>query len=467
MIRSARSMAGLPWIAAMAFFMQALDATILNTALPAIASSLERSPLAMQSAVISYTLTVAMLIPVSGWLADRFGTRKVFITAVSLFTLGSLACALSGSLTMLVISRVAQGVGGAMMMPVARLALLRAYPRSQLLPVLNFVTMPGLVGPLLGPMLGGLLVTYATWHWIFLINIPMGVLGIFYARKYMPDFTTPKRRFDLPGFLLFGVGLVFISIGIELFGERIVSAWLASGVLAAGLVLLFLYIIHARRHPSPLIALPMFKTRTFSIGIIGNIASRLGTGCVPFLMPLMLQVGFGYSAIIAGCMMAPTALGSLLAKSTVTPVLRLFGYRRTLVGITTIIGILIAAFTLLSPAQSIALLLIPLFMLGMAMSTQFTAMNTITLADLSDENASGGNSVLAVTQQLAISFGVAVSAAVLRFYQQFDGSTIQQFHATFLTMGVVTVLSGLTFMLLKHGDGRNLIANRDKKKKAA
>lgn len=467
MIRSARSMAGLPWIAAMAFFMQALDATILNTALPAIAASLERSPLAMQSAVISYTLTVAMLIPVSGWLADRFGTRKVFIVAVSLFTLGSLACALSGTLTMLVISRVAQGVGGAMMMPVARLALLRAYPRSQLLPVLNFVTMPGLVGPLLGPMLGGLLVTYATWHWIFLINIPMGVLGIFYARKYMPDFTTPKRRFDLPGFLLFGLGLVFISIGIELFGERIVSAWLATGILAAGVILLLLYIAHARRHPSPLIGLPLFKTRTFSIGIIGNIASRLGTGCVPFLMPLMLQVGFGYSAIIAGCMMAPTAIGSLLAKSTVTPVLRLFGYRRTLVGITTIIGILIAAFMLLSPSQSIVLLLIPLFMLGMAMSTQFTAMNTITLADLSDENASGGNSVLAVTQQLAISFGVAVSAAVLRFYQEFDVSTIQQFHATFLTMGVVTVLSGFTFMLLRNGDGRHLIANRDKKKKTA
>ncbi|MFH8136263.1 multidrug transporter subunit MdtD [Pantoea osteomyelitidis] len=467
MIRSARSMAGLPWIAAMAFFMQALDATILNTALPAIATSLERSPLAMQSAVISYTLTVAMLIPVSGWLADRFGTRKVFIVAVSLFTLGSLACALSGTLTMLVISRVAQGVGGAMMMPVARLALLRAYPRSQLLPVLNFVTMPGLVGPLLGPMLGGLLVTYATWHWIFLINIPIGLLGIFYARKYMPDFTTPKRRFDLPGFLLFGIGLVLISIGIELFGERIVSAWLASGILVAGVVLLLLYIVHARRHPSPLIGLPMFKTRTFSIGIIGNIASRLGTGCVPFLMPLMLQVGFGYSAIIAGCMMAPTAIGSLLAKSTVTPVLRLFGYRWTLVGVTTIIGALIVTFTWQSPSQGIVLLLIPLFLLGMAMSTQFTAMNTITLADLTDENASGGNSVLAVTQQLAISFGVAVSAAVLRFYQEFDSTTIQQFHATFLTMGVVTVLSGLTFMLLRNGDGRHLITNRDKKKKAA
>ena len=467
MIQSARSMAGLPWIAAMAFFMQALDATILNTALPAIATSLERSPLAMQSAVISYTLTVAMLIPVSGWLADRYGTRKVFIVAVSLFTLGSLACAFSQTLSMLVISRIIQGVGGAMMMPVARLALLRAYPRSELLPVLNFVTMPGLVGPILGPLLGGVMVTYATWHWIFLINIPVGILGIFYARKYMPDFTTPKRRFDFLGFMLFGFGLVMISIGIELFGERIVSAWLAAGILCSGVLLLLLYIMHARRHPSPLISLPMFKTRTFSVGIIGNIASRLGTGCVPFLMPLMLQVGFGYSAIIAGCMMAPTAIGSILAKSTVTQLLRWFGYRRVLVSITVIIGILIATFSLQSPAESVFLLLIPLFILGMAMSTQFTAMNTITLADLDDDNASGGNSVLAVTQQLAISFGVAVSAAVLRFYQEFETSTVQQFHETFLTMGVVTVLSALTFMMLRNGDGRNLISNRDKKKKKA
>jgi len=467
MTKSARSMAGLPWIAAMAFFMQSLDATILNTALPAIAASLNRSPLAMQSAVISYTLTVAMLIPVSGWLADRFGTRKVFIAAVSLFTLGSLACALSDTLTMLVLFRVIQGIGGAMMMPVARLALLRAYPRSELLPVLNFVTMPGLVGPVLGPLLGGVLVTYATWHWIFLINIPIGILGIVYARKYMPDFTTPKRRFDFIGFILFGIGLVLLSSGIELFGEKIVASSLALAVTCGGIVLLLLYIVHARRHPTPLIPLPLFKTRTFSIGILGNIASRLGTGCIPFLMPLMLQVGFGYSAILAGCMMAPTALGSILAKSTVTQVLRWFGYRKTLTGISVIIGVLIASFALQSPAASLALLLLPLFVLGMAMSTQFTAMNTITLADLNDSNASSGNSMLAVTQQLAISFGVAVSAAVLRFYENFGGTTVEQFHSTFLTMGVVTVLSALVFMLLRPGDGRHLISDREKRKKRA
>ncbi|MDM9616135.1 multidrug transporter subunit MdtD [Kosakonia cowanii] len=462
--KKGRSMAGLPWIAAMAFFMQALDATILNTALPAIAQSLNRSPLAMQSAIISYTLTVAMLIPVSGWLADRFGTRRIFMLAVSLFTLGSLACALSNSLGMLVVFRVIQGIGGAMMMPVARLALLRAYPRSELLPVLNFVTMPGLVGPILGPVMGGVLVTWASWHWIFLINIPIGVAGLLYARKYMPNFTTPRRSFDMWGFLLFGLSLVLFSSGMELFGEKVVETWLALSIIFSGIALLLLYIRHARRHPTPLISLNLFKTRTFSVGIAGNIASRLGTGCVPFLMPLMLQVGFGYPALIAGCMMAPTALGSILAKSTVTQILRWFGYRKTLVGVTLFIGVMIAQFALQTQAMAIWMLVLPLFILGMAMSTQFTAMNTISLADLTDENASSGNSVLAVTQQLSISLGVAVSAAALRFYEGVDGTnTVEQFHYTFITMGAVTVVSALTFMLLKAKDGRNLIKERHKK----
>lgn len=463
MTKSTRSMAGLPWIAAMAFFMQALDATILNTALPDIARSLNRSPLAMQSAIISYTLTVAMLIPVSGWLADRFGTRRIFIIAVSLFTFGSLACALSGSLNQLVIFRIIQGIGGAMMMPVARLALLRAYPRSELLPILNFVTIPGLIGPVVGPLLGGILVTWASWHWIFLINIPIGIFGLIYARKYMPNFTTPIKKFDMRGFLLFGIGLVLISCGLELFGEHVTESYVGVLVIICGILLILGYIYHARVTPTPLIPLPLFKTRTFSIGIVGNVTSRLGTGCVPFLMPLMLQVGFGYSALIAGCMMVPTALGALVAKSTVTKVLRQFGYRKTLFSITVLLGIMIAQFSLQAPGNALWLLVLPLFVLGMAMSTQFTAMNTITLADLSDEHASSGNSVLAVTQQLSISFGVAVSAAVLLAYKGNESlNTVEQFHYTFLSMGGVTLLSSLVFLALRPKDGRHLIKDRHK-----
>ena len=267
------------------------------------------------------------------------------------------------------------------------------------------------------------------------------------------------------GFFLFGLSLVLFSSGMELFGEKVVATWLAISIIFSGIVLFLLYIRHARRHPTPLISLSLFNTRTFSVGIAGNIASRLGTGCVPFLMPLMLQVGFGYPALIAGCMMAPTAVGSILAKSGVTQLLRRLGYRRTLVGVTIFIGLMIAQFSLQSAALPVWMLILPLFVLGMAMSIQFTSMNTITLADLNDENASGGNSVLAVTQQLSISLGVAVSAAVLRFYEGFDSTnTVEQFQSTFITMGVLTVISALVFMLLKPKDGRNLIKDRHKPK---
>jgi MFS family permease len=267
------------------------------------------------------------------------------------------------------------------------------------------------------------------------------------------------------GFFLFGLSLVLFSSGMELFGEKVVATWLAVSIIFSGILLFLLYIRHARRHPTPLISLSLFNTRTFSVGIAGNIASRLGTGCVPFLMPLMLQVGFGYPALIAGCMMAPTAVGSILAKSGVTQLLRRLGYRRTLVGVTVFIGVMIAQFSLQSAALPVWMLILPLFVLGMAMSIQFTSMNTITLADLSDENASGGNSMLAVTQQLSISLGVAVSAAVLRFYEGFDSNnTVEQFHSTFITMGVLTVVSALVFMLLKPKDGQNLIKERHKPK---
>lgn len=461
MFKTARNMAGLPWIAAMAFFMQALDATILNTALPDIARSLNHSPLAMQSAVISYTLTVALLIPVSGWLADRFGTRRVFIIAVILFSLGSLLCAFSPNLPFLVVSRIIQGIGGAMMMPVARLALLRAYPRSELLPILNFVTIPGLVGPVLGPLLGGILVTYATWHWIFIINIPIGILGIIYAIRHMPDFTMPKRRFDTLGFALLGAGLVSVSVSLDLFGDNALAAATPFLVMGSGFALLTFYALHARRIPAPIIPLSLFRTRTFSVGIAGNVATRLGTGCIPFLMPLMLQVGFGYPAVVAGMMMAPTAIGSILAKSAVTQILRRYGYRLTLFAVTLVIGAIISSFYFQSPGMSIYLLVLPLFILGMAMSTQFTAMNTITLADLTEYNASSGNSVLAVTQQLSISFGIAVSASVLRYFESQDwGSIVDNFHATFVTVGVMTILSAFVFLFLSRTDGRNMIKKK-------
>lgn len=280
----------------------------------------------------------------------------------------------------------------------------------------------------------------------------------------MPNFTMPKRTFDLLGFIFFGFGLVMLSVSLDLFGDKNISRYIPIAIILGGFSLLGLYINHARRHQQPLIPLNIFKTRTFSVGIAGNIATRLGTGCIPFLMPLMLQVGFGYPAIISGMMMAPMALGSILAKSFVTKILVKFSYRRTLFAITIIIGLMIAQFSLQSPNMSIYYLVIPLFLLGMVMSIQFTSMNTISLADLTDNNASSGNSVLAVTQQLAISFGIAVSASILGYFDtEKVGTTVDNFHYTFITVGIITLLSSFVFLLLDKHDGDNLT---NKKKKA-
>ena len=466
MVLSLRKMTGLPSIAAAAFFMQALDTTILNTALPAIAKSLGQSPLAMQLAVVGYTLTVALLIPTSGWLADHFGTRKVFISAVALFTAGSLACALSMSLPMLVISRVLQGVGGAMMMPVARLAVLRAYPRNQLVTLLNFISIPGLVGPVIGPLLGGWLVTFVSWHWIFLINVPIGLIGIGFAWKIMPDFKASHGPFDVMGFLMFGGGLVSFSTGLELFGNEVGPRYLVPTLVLFSFFLLLSYIRHALHSKAPLISLSVFKTRTFSVGIAGNLVSRLGMGCVPFLMPLMLQVGLGFSALTAGMVMMPMAIGSIAAKTFVMRLLNRLGYRATLMTITISIGLLISLFALQTPSVPLPLLFLPLFMLGVAMSTQFTSMNSITLGDLTENTASTGNSLLSITQQLSISFGVASSTAIMRLYTQYaPGTLLDHFHYTFITIGTITMLAAFVFMRLRPNDGSHLLSRTRIQKK--
>ncbi len=459
-------MTGLPLIAASAFFMQALDTTILNTALPTIARSLGQSPLAMQLAVVGYTLTVALLIPTSGWLADRFGTRRVFLAAVTLFSAGSLACALSMNLPMLVMSRVLQGVGGAMMVPVTRLAVLRAYPRNQLVTILNFISIPGLIGPVIGPLLGGWLVTFVSWHWIFLINVPVGMVGIFYAWRIMPDFRAEHGPFDAVGFLLFGCGLVLFSTGLELFGNEVGPNYLVPALVLLSVLLILCYVRHALNVHTPLVPLSVFETRTFSVGIAGNLVSRLGMGCVPFLMPLMLQVGLGFSALTAGMAMMPMAIGSIAAKTFVMRILNRLGYRITLMTITISIGLLISLFALQSPSVPLPLLFLPLFILGVAMSTQFTSMNSITLGDLTEQTASTGNSLLSITQQLSISFGVASSTAILRLYTQYiPGTLLDHFHYTFITIGSVTMLAALVFMRLRPDDGNHLLSRGGNRKK--
>ena len=409
----------LPWVVAIAFFMQTLDGTILNTTLPAMAKDLGESPLRMQSVVIAYMLTVALFIPASGWLADRFGTRRAFLSAIVLFSLGSLLCALSPSLPWLVAARVVQGIGGALLLPVGRLTILRAFPRSELLKVLSFVTIPGLVGPLVGPPLGGWLVEVASWHWVFLINLPVGVLGVFASLRYMPDLRgAADQRFDWPGFVMFSLGLVLVTLGLQGLGEHAISAPLSILLVIGGLAAMAAYWVHAARADKPLFSLTLFQIPTFSVGILGNLFARLGSGAMPFLTPLFLQVG---PRLFAEPRRADD--GADRARRDADQVLRRAGDQALRLppraGHQHAAAGRLHRRLLARRRQPHALIRCSACQLwvhrdglfGVVNSMQFTAMNTITLGDLDDVRASGGNSLLSVVMQLSMSLGVASARA--------------------------------------------------------
>ncbi|PPV34558.1 multidrug transporter subunit MdtD [Ectopseudomonas oleovorans] len=448
----------LPWIVAIAFFMQTLDGTILNTALPAMAADLGENPLRMQSVVIAYMLTVALLIPASGWIADRFGTRRIFFGAIALFSLGSLLCALAESLSMLIGARVIQGLGGALMMPVGRLVVLRAYPRSELVRIMSFITLPGLLGPLIGPSLGGWLVEVASWHWIFLINLPVGLLGCWAALRHMPDLRGPERsRFDTAGFLLFGAAMLLITVALEGLGELHLPTMRVVLLLLGGMACLAAYWLRAGRIEHPLFAPSLFHTRSFAVGIIGNLFARLGSGALPFLTPLLLQLAMGYSPAQAGMSLIPLALAAMAAKPLARPLIERLGYRNILTSNTLLLGALIASLALVDGDTSTLQLIIQLSLIGACNSLQFTAMNTVTLIDLDDREASSGNSLLSVVVQLAMGLGVASAAALLSGFSRElgdSGQVLQAFQATYLCVGVLSMLAAAIFLQLDRQDGR-------------
>ncbi len=452
----------LPLLLALSIFMQMLDTTILNTALPKMALDLHESPLNMQSAVISYSLTLALLMPLSGYLCDRYGTKRVFTIALGLFVAGSLMAAAAVNLPLLVIARITQGMGGAMLMPLPRAVILRAYDKSKLLSTMNFIIMPALLGPILGPLVGGYLVEYVGWHWIFLINVPIGLLGILMSLKLMPDFRTPDGslpHFDVLGFLLFSSSMVGISLGIELLNHP--EARLFSLLcVCLGILALYAYYRHARDDKNALYPPELLHVRTFRLGILGNLISRLGMGAVPFLLPLLLQLAFGRSASFSGWTLAPIALAALLTKPLIKPVISRFGYRTVLIWNTRLIGSLIMLLSL-PTADTPQWLLIPmLFTIGICNSLQYSAMNTLTLADLQSGQAGSGSSLMTVNQQLAVTLGIALGALLLNVFSTAlpsGGQLTEAFDRTFWTIGSITFLSSWVFTRLHPEDGEHLI----------
>lgn len=460
---SVRTKRFLPYLLAVAIFMQMLDTTILNTALPSIAYDLNASPLTMHSVVISYTLILAIFTPISGYLADRFGTKTLFSAAIFFFTLGSLLCALAPNLTALIGGRMVQGLGGAFLTPVARLALIKSYPRDEIMPVLNFAVMPALIGPLIGPMLGGYIVEVASWHWIFLINLPIGALAFIAGLSFMPNLKERCSKLDLKGFLLFSSGLFLSVYGFDRLGHggHLVGALI--GLILGG-TLFALYWRYAAFYEKALFPTKLWLIRTYRVGLTGNLVARLGMSAIPFLVPLYLQVARGYSPSEAGFMLIPIAAAGLSAKPFIPHLLRRIGYRPMLVVNTMILTLIISAIAYLGESLSKPGFMALLFLAGFSNSCQFSTMNTLTIARLRPDHVSAGSTLMVVNQQLALSLGVALSALLLNLYPHFvpEATKMAQFKFTFGTVAFFTFASSFVFMRLHKHDGEGLIKKRSK-----
>lgn len=437
------------WIVAFGFFMQTLDTTIVNTAIPAMAHDLNVSPLHMHSVIVSYVLTVAVTLPLSGWLADRFGVRNIFFCAIVLFSLGSLLCAFATSLDQLVMARVVQGIGGAMMVPVGRLTVMKIVPREQYMSAMTFVTLPGQIGPLLGPALGGILVEYASWHWIFLINIPVGIIGAIATLLLMPNYTMQTRRFDFLGFVLLAVGMATLTLALD--GQRSAggSPLLLCLLILLGVFSLLFYLMHGRNNDNALFSLKLFDNRIYAIGLLGSFTGRIGSGMLPFMTPIFLQVGLGFSPFHAGLMMIPMVLGNMGIKGVVVRIVNLFGYRNALVGGTLALALVVLLFPVVALLGWIWLLPVVLLLQGMVNAIRFSSMNTLTLKELPDELASSGNSLLSMIMQLSMSIGVTVAGLLLGAFGHGavsdSAATHQTFMYTYLCMALVIALPALVF----------------------
>jgi EmrB/QacA subfamily drug resistance transporter len=441
--------------------MESLDTTILNTGVPTIARALGVPPLSMKAALTSYTISLAVFIPVSGWIADRFGTRRVFFTAIGIFTVGSLLCGLSTSVPVLVASRILQGCGGALMMPVGRIALVRTFPKSELLRAMTFVAIPGLIGPLLGPLIGGFIVTYFNWRVIFFVNIPIGLMGIALAAWRMPDFRSPVRhRLDLIGLVLFGSGIGILSYVLEVFGEHSLSGRMAALLMMLSVSLLAAYAARAVRVAHPLLRLELFKVRTFRAAVMGSFLTRLGAGGMPFMLPLLFQIGLGFSPVQSGLLIMPQPLAALGLRLFTPGILARIGYRRVLLVNTIAMGVLIMLLAIVRPGTSLWVVIAGTAAFGFLSSMQYTSMGTLTFADLGDADASAGSSITSTVQQMSMSFGVAIASLLTAMFiggnQAGSAGMIEGVHKTFLTLGLLTLASSLVFVQLKAGDGASI-----------
>lgn len=460
----------MPLILAVALFMENMDSTVIATSLPAIAADIGTSPITLKLALTTYFVALAIFIPVSGWMADRYGAKRVFRYALGVFVIGSIFCAMSESLLAFVMSRFVQGMGGAMMVPVARLVLVRATPRNQLVTAMAWLTIPAIFGPLVGPPIGGFITTFISWHWIFLINVPIGIAGIVIAGRVLPDIESqPPGRIDMRGFVLAALAASGVVFGLSVISMPALPPAVGGATLVIGLAASFAYLRHARLVSAPLIDLRLFSNTSLRAAVLGNALFRIGSGAVPFLLPLMLQIGFGLSPFQSGMLTFVSAFGALAMKFLARRTLRLAGFRSVLLVTTVMSALLIGGHGFFAPDTPYAVIVVVLVASGVMRSMFFTSANTLVFAEIDDRDASQATAISAVTQQISIALGVAVAGLLLEAHMIATGEPIglSAFSWAFFIVGTITATAVIPLLGLTGTAGQNVSGHMSRQERSS
>ena len=451
----------IPWIVAGAFFMEVMDETIIGTAVPKIAHSLHVNPISLKAAIISYLISLAVLIPASGWFAEKFGTRRVLAVALGIFTGASLLCGLSQTLHQLILARVLQGFGGALMTPVGRIIMLRTFEKSELVQAMNYVIIPSLLGSLSGPLLSGIIVTYFSWRWIFFINIPAGILAVIMVLRLIPNYISDDvAKFDVTGFVLLGFGLGGASYAMEGFGQHNLSL-LTSGILLLVCMLsVYACYLYSRARKNPIIHFPVFKLLTFRMAFIANFLMRVGISSISFLLPLLYQVSFGWLPVYSGLLMLPFMLGGAISKFFSHRTLKRFGMKRVLVVNSSLLGLSVMSFALVTANMPVIFIILMSFINGCFTTMFFSSVNPTAYSELDKNITAKAISIYGTVQRVSFSFGIGITAFLLEVFLKTPtlthASNISAYHLTFIIMGLITLLSIPLFMVLPHDVAENV-----------